>query len=895
LLFALAPGVQNRPVPDHPDANPPRIHFGDFELDVANARLSRCGAPVELAPKAFELLSHLAQRPGELVLKDTLLDTVWGRRFVSEGAVKTVVSELRAALGDDARAPRWIETVQRRGYRFIGAVGAAPPGPALTGPAPVAETLPGARGNLPASLPELIAREAELAAIDLLLGEGRLVTVCGPAGVGKTSLALAVADGRRARHADGAWLVELAPLPAETADTAGLRATLARALQIPPASVASDESLVRAIQGQGLLLVLDNAEHVLEALAPLVAALHRQLPLVKWLVTSREPLQIAGEQVLRLEPLGVPAPETDDDPDQVAHSGAMRLFVQRVAARMPGFAPGPGQRRAVAQVCRALDGLPLALELAAARVPVLGMHGLASHLAGDEAAGGRLQLLTHAPRTAAPHQRTLRAALDWSHDLLKPGEQRVFRRLAVFRGGFTLASAQSVCADAELDAWGVLDALEALIEKSMIAAPRHDEGAVRFTLLESLREYAGERLLAAGESAATRRRHLQTQLAHWRHADAVALVEPVLAWTAHHTSELDNLRAALRWAQGSLAAEDDPAVAAELLALVGCTAMFWQRAGLLAEGWQWCQAVRGRADSHPDPLLRAGIDLALATLCRYTPQLPAAESLQLTLSAAEVFAQAGDVPREYFATYLAWALALEIGEEIDRSPYVARMLALVQPGWNLIPRRFVRSAWAQDERLQGRQQVFLQATREDFEEFRRLGAHGESWSAGLGLMLAEHDQGRPDRAIAAGHTLVEDIRRAGRLRTYAQSLSMHATMLAESGDIGATRAALHEALPMMSSMSACEILLLALAWLASHEGRDADAAQVLGWFDSPRRGTGVYGPRTFTRRTATALASRLEERLGADRVAALRTQSETLGDAAAVRLGLETDGNPTGS
>ena len=904
----------------------PRLSFDDFELDIVNARLRRAGVEVCLPPKSFALLAHLAQRPGELVLKDTLLDTVWSRRFVSEGAVKTVVSELRAALGDDARAPRWIETVQRRGYRFLGTVravgsaAAAEPAPLARpadtptagapsappyAPTPAAPT----RGNLPAGLQPLVGREAALAQVAALLDTARLVTVCGPAGVGKTSLALAVAHGRRALHAGGTWLVELAPLPAETTDSAALRGALAQVCRIPPTSVPSDGALVQALADQELMLVLDNAEHVLESLAPLMARLHRELPKLRWLVTSREPLQIPGEQVMRLTPLSLPPPGDDEDPAQLACSGAMQLFVQRVAARLPGFDPGPGQRRAMAQVCRALDGLPLALELAAARVPVLGMHGLAAHLADDN--GTRLQLLTHASRTAEPHQRTLRSALDWSHTLLKPAEQRAFRRLAVFRGGFTLAAAQAVCANPGEPALAVLDALEALVEKSMVAVPAHGDGdsarELRFTLLESLREYASEQLQAANEAAATHRRHLAWARAYWAQADAQALCEPGMSWTARHLPELDNLRVALRWAQAQAQAQvqtittggaDPDGSTADWLALVGHTAMLWQRAGLLSEAAPWCLAVRPYAEHHPDALLRAGVDLALAGLSRYMPLLPHTEALHLSQRAAEAYRQAGDAERAYFSLYLAWALALEVGEHLERGHYVTAMRALVQPGWNALRLRYVRLAAAQDQRLQGRFEDFLQLSREAYEQFRAMGAQGEAWSAGMGLVWAEHDHGHHDRALAIGAALVDDIRAAGRLRTYAQLLAMHITMRAESGDVAGTRALLPEALPLLPTFTACEVLLLALAWLATHEGRHADSARLLGWFDAPARGGGAYGPNTFTRRTATALAARLNTHLGPERHQALQTEAAQLGNQQAVALGLamlQTDEKPTAS
>jgi predicted ATPase len=801
-----------------------------------------------------------------------------------------------------------------------------PEPPAVALAAPVAVAVAGAAGNLPPGLPQLVGRETALRDIDALFGSGRLVTVCGTAGVGKTSLALAAASRRRALYAGGAWLAELAPLPAESTRADDLRALLGRLLQLPQGGARDEAALAQSLRGQAVLLLLDNAEHLLDALAPLVARLHLLLPQLHWLVTSREPLRIAGEQVLRLAPLDLPAAGGDDGGDEAAASGAMQLFVQRVAARLPGFAPGGDQRRALAQVCRALDGLPLALELAAARVPVLGVHGLAQHLADGQGRGTRLQLLTHADRTAAPHQRTLRAALDWSHALLQPAEQVVFRRLAVFRGGFTLAAAQSVCADAEFGAWQVLDALDALTGKSLLNAVPQDDGPARFTLLESLREYAAAQLQAAGEEALAQRRHLRAVLEHWAQADMLVLSQPVLQWSARQTLELENLRSALRWATAWLArhegsadggtgggmadlgadlaiAGDTPdAIASDLLALVARSANIWGRLGLLAEGGPWCLGVRSRAERHPDPALRAGIDLALANICRYLPLLPHTEALPMAERAAAFYSASGDTMRAYFAHHLAWALALEIGEHIDRGKHLAAMRALVQPDWNPLLLRWWRLPHAQDERLQGRQESFLRMHREDLQTFEQMGALGEAWATGTGLMWAEHDQGRLDEAVALGRRLVDAIRAAGRLRTYTQLLTIYTTMLAETGDTAAARSALAEALPHLHATAACEILHLAMAWLAWHEGRCGTASLLLGWFDAPQRGGGVYGPRSYTRRTAAELGALLQSRVGDERHRQGLAAGATLGDAEAVRLGMastdadpQTDENPTPS
>jgi predicted ATPase/DNA-binding winged helix-turn-helix (wHTH) protein len=878
-----------RRLSQNPLVTVPVLRFGPFELDIANVRLWRDGELLDLPPKSFELLAHLAQRPGELVLKDQLLDAVWGRRFVSEGAVKTVVSELRAALGDDPRAPRWIETVQRRGYRFVGTVSAraepaaaadapSPAGPVA--PEPSAPPAPALSGSLPFGLPGLIGRDAELAALEALLDGHRLVTVAGVAGVGKTRLALAAAARRRARHPDGAWLLELAPLAASATDAATLRSSIARALQAGGPAPADDAALVRALRGRALLLVVDNAEHVIQPLAPLLALLHGQLPDLHLLVTSREPLQVPSEALLRLEPFGVPA---DDAPDATG-SPALSFFASRVAARLPGFVPDGEQQRSMIRLCRALDGLPLAMELAAARVTVLGIHGLADHLLDAEDPRPRLRLLTQGARTAAPHQRTLRAALDWSHALLTPQERQLFRRLGVFRGGFTLESAQAVAAPEGVGDPALLDALDALVAKSMVDVAAPAGGPPRFGLLESLREYALEQLAAAGEEHAIARRHLAWAGQRWRQARVEALTRPLLEWTQALEPDIDNLRAALRWAEG--AAADDPDVEREWIELVSASAHFWQRVGLPAEGGAWCRSVMVRADAHPDPMLRARMDFAVGTLCRFTHLGTPEGNLERARRAADTFARSGDAKDEYFCHFLAWSLAIEISESVDRSVHVPRMEALVQPDWNPLITRFLRHAQAFENRMQGRSGDQLAASRAELASFRAMGARAEAWTVGHQLMLIEHDAGHEADALALGASLLDDIRAAGRLRSHIQLLAMHTAMRAHAGDVAGARRALAEGLPALGSVLSAEQLLLALAWVAAHEGRADDAARVLAWFRSPQRGGGNYGPHTFTHRACEALAQRLRAKLGGDVLQRLTDASQDLGDAEAVRLGL---------
>jgi predicted ATPase len=370
--------------------------FGRCELRPATRELLLDGRPQKLGERAFDLLLALAEAEGRPVSRDDLFDRAWPGRAVLEDNLKVQVMALRRLLGTEA-----VVTVPGQGYRLgLPRLDASPP-------------------------PDLFGRDADLDRLLQRLAPGRLLTLVGPGGIGKTRLALAAAA--QAGPADGTLVVELAPL----ADPRALAGTVARALALPPG--AGEAALLAALKPLALRLVLDNAEHLHDAVAGLAEQVLEAAPGVTLLVTSQEPLGLAGEQVLRLDGLAVPA---DDSAAALAASPAAALFAARAAAL--GFAPGPADAAALARLCRRLDGIPLALELAAARVPLLGVAGVERHL--DEA----LALLTRGHRGAPPRQQTLRGALQWSHGLLDDAQKAVFRRLAVFAGGFSLEFAQAV-------------------------------------------------------------------------------------------------------------------------------------------------------------------------------------------------------------------------------------------------------------------------------------------------------------------------------------------------------------------------------------------------------------------------------------------------------------------
>ncbi len=392
-------------------------------------------------------------------------------------------------------------------------------------------------GNLPIPLTSFVGREREAAEVQSHLGQSRLLTLTGTGGSGKTRLALHVAAGLEADYPEGVWLVELGAL----ADPTLVPQTVAATLDlVEEAGYPIVSRLTDYLRSRRSLLVLDNCEHLVEACAKLVDALLRVCPALTVLATSREALRTDGETIYQIPPLAAPDPERLPALEELRSFGAISLFAERAAAARPGFQVTAGNASAVARICSRLDGLPLAIELAAARVRVLAPEQIAARL--DD----RFGLLTGGSRTALPRQQTLAATLDWSHDLLTEPEQALLRRVAVFAGGWSLEASEAVCADEVVRADQVLDLLTKLVDRSLVLAEaQHDE--VRYRLLETVREYSRGMLVESGEAEWVRRRHLD-----W----ALALAEEVehrgrclLVWPPRLVREHENFRAAADWSR----------------------------------------------------------------------------------------------------------------------------------------------------------------------------------------------------------------------------------------------------------------------------------------------------------------------------------------------------------
>jgi predicted ATPase/DNA-binding CsgD family transcriptional regulator/Tfp pilus assembly protein PilF len=373
-------------------------------------------------------------------------------------------------------------------------------------------------GNLPAEPNSFIGREQELAELTRLLGEVRAVTLCGPGGIGKTRLALRLACTLVPGFPDGAWLVELG----DTTDPALVPRRMAAVLGISeePGRTLT-ETLAGALRSRRMVLIIDTCEHVLDACAALVRRLLAGCPSLRLIATSRQPLRVPGEAAWRVPPLALPAQLAGLSDGDLAGHEAIRLFAERAAAVRPGFALGTDNIAAAVRLCRALDGIPLAIELAAARVRALSVEQIAR--------GDRFRLLVSGDRTAPPRQQTLRATVDWSYQLLTAPEQVLLRRLSVF-AGWNLDMAERVCADGEISAAAVLGLLAALIDKSLVTLDAEVDGTARYRLLDTIREYAAGRLAASGEAVAVRIRHREYLLNLVESVAAVAFLRGDPPW-----------------------------------------------------------------------------------------------------------------------------------------------------------------------------------------------------------------------------------------------------------------------------------------------------------------------------------------------------------------------------
>jgi predicted ATPase/DNA-binding winged helix-turn-helix (wHTH) protein len=598
--------------------------FGPFRLNPARRILTRDGKPLRLGSRALDLLIALVESGDNLISKEDLLKRVWPDTYIEEANLRVHIAALRKLLGDEGSGDQYIGTVAGRGYCFLAPVTRLDEsaGSAMTAPAqPATETV----RPVPASITRVIGRSEAIANISTQLARRRFVTIVGPGGIGKTTVALAVVGHLAESYPHPVCFVELASL----SDPRLIPGALASVLGLATFGDRPVSTLVAYLQNKSLLIVLDNCEHALDAVAALAESLLRGAPGIHVLATSRQPLRGEGEFVYHITALAVPPPEGRLSISEALGFSAVELFSERAAASLDSFELTGDNVATVVEICRRLDGIPLAIELAAARVDLFGVEGLATRL------NDCFSVLTKGRRTALPRHQTLRATLDWSFELLSNAEKAVLARLSILVGEFTMETAIALGSESESAPAGLVDAITSLIEKSLVAT---DLGGnvVHYRMLGTTRVYAMEKLVLNGEAGAMARRHATYFREFAQKAEADWKTLTASQWLSIYGRTIDDMRLAIDWAfseDGELAVGLDITIA---------TAPLWFQLSLM--------------DEYRERLLKA---------LECVAKQPAADlvrevRLRIALGHA-VWYSANDADRMQDA----FARALEIAEEID--------------------------------------------------------------------------------------------------------------------------------------------------------------------------------------------------------------------------------------
>src|SRR5882757_9380412 len=553
-----------------------RLQFGPFELSSKERVLRREGEVLPLGSRALDILIYLAGRPGEVIAKQELIGHVWPDVTVEEGSIRVHVAAIRKALGDGQFGNRYIANIKGRGYSFVGNVASR------AGGAESGNARPRQQGKLPLRPTMMIGREMVVSEVGDKLREERFITLLGPGGIGKTTIALAVGRAVAEEFGGNVHFVDLESLT----DPHHVAGAVATSLGLALKSRDPGRELVDLVRSQKILIILDSCEHVIEAVALVAEQLYQETEQVHLLTTSRELLKVEGEHCCRVLPLDVPPDGSEQTADIVLRYPAVQLFVRRVAARAGSVILTDEEAPFVAEMCRRLDGMPLAIELAAGQVAALGLRNTVARLVS------RLELLRLSHRTAVPRHRTLKATLDWSYDLLSDAERIVLRRVAPFVGHFTLEGARYVAGELGAGAGEVFDAIAGLVEKSLIVT-RIDDAQVQYRLLDTTRVYALEKLEEHAEADVVFRRYAEYVAGHLESQRASPLPLLKAESASAHPSQLGNIRAALEWSFGP---DGDDEIATRLAA--ASTPRFLELS-LLIECRAWAErAIARLGDQH---------------------------------------------------------------------------------------------------------------------------------------------------------------------------------------------------------------------------------------------------------------------------------------------------------
>jgi predicted ATPase/DNA-binding winged helix-turn-helix (wHTH) protein len=826
--------------------------FGRFDLLPVERHLRSDGRVLPLGARAFDVLLALAERGGGLASKAELLDEAWPGLVVEEANLTVQIAALRKLLGAEA-----IATIPGLGYRLA----LREEGPAAPQVAAPAATTSIPRHNLPPETEPLIGRDAELLAIGDLLDRCRLVTLLGSGGVGKTALARAAAHRRTARMHDGVWWVDLAALATPDA----VPPAIARVAGVELAGGDAAARLARALAGRELLLVVDNCEHLAAGLAEVVHAMLDGAAGVRVLATSQHALRCRGEQLVVVEPLALPA--DDAAPDVVRAAASVQLLERRMRAADLRLTITESCLEHAAGICRRLDGIALAIEMAAARVPLLGLAGVHRRLTD------RLDLLRMPTGDAPSRQQTLRAALDWSCALLAEPERVLLGRLATFAGSFGLDAALAIQADTA-DEIGAIDRLAALVDWSLVRLDMVDPP--RYRVDETTRLYAVERLSAGSEAASRRHGDVMAAIA-LRAQDAQELDED--EWLRVHAAEHDDIAAAF----GRAAARGDAGTAA---ATVGFLRKIDQLRGILAPSTaRVAPAYRLMQGEGARPIDAARLASFIAS-CSWVA-MDGRPRLEMARRAAALWRPLGDHFELHHALARLASEAASGGLLDEAAEALAEAAALESPGWPPRARAILAYhagyvAYALGDAAAYR--AHMERARDGFHEggaprFAALAAH---FVASAALMAGD---------ISAAVALAEDAVRSFRALRQPAYLGnalgtlCNARLLA--GDVAGARTAARDAWPLLERNGLGQLLLDDLAMLAAADGRFDDAALLLGQADR-RHGVADVGRQPSEDLIADRAAAAIGAAIGSEQFARLRADGAALaeGPSEALVLGL---------
>jgi len=769
------------------------FRFDDVEVRPTERIVLVRGQPAALGARAFDVLVALIEGHESVITKDALLDRAWQGLVVEENNLQVQISALRKLFGATT-----IATVAGRGYRFTRPVHTAPVGSAIaTAWRPVT--------NVPRVSGPLVGREVDLRTMQSCLVRSRLVCVTGAGGIGKTRLAQTVANEAAGRYADGVCWVDLAALSSGDKVVPGV----AKAAGIPLGHGGQDE-LVRALAERELLLVLDNCEHLVAAVADVAVALIAQTQKVSVLATSQQPLQLKGEVVIRLEPLALPP--LGLSLNAAREHGAVQLFERSASAADGRFALTEQNVALAIDLCRRLDGMPLAIEMAAARAPFFGLARLREQI--DQ----RFAILHTQERDAPPRQKSLRLTLDWSHSLLDDNEKKLLRRLSVFVGSIGVEAAQHCAADIMADASIALVTLEGLVSRSLLTLEQLEPP--RYRLLETTRAYAGEQLVAAGELDVALRAHGEAMAQVAEAALRDRINAPSVAWLAKYRADYDDLAEAFDRAHARLDAD----VAAALVVVL--REMDQLRALFTSSGRRVHNVIN--LLPHASALGKARLYGFIASCGWVTvaeaPRLACAEQ------AVTLWRSLGDRLRLSKALCLL-ATEAASSQRSDRArAAIAEAEAIEDPEWPPYHRlqRMLHKGWVAyflDEPLACRdvmRQLLQQASRAGERE---IAAHGRVWLTEVALSIGDMDE----EAAELARTAVDECRRLRQFEYLDFALATWCSALLILRDAVTSRPAIAELFRLERKAESCPPhVLMAVATLAALSGNVEDALGLLG-------------------------------------------------------------------